>query len=526
MDATRRPARRIDGMVGAALALLAAAVAAVMGVTTAGRSAAEADRATRVHRWTEVVAVVHETGTTILDEVNALATMALARPEDPTPAVPRESAARAAAVTAAVAWLEQVLDDPLVGPTAQRLQVLLEDVPAGPGEPADADDARGVVEEAGLVLAAALAAEPELVPLAELVDHAHLPRLVLSDALDAAFVDAGAAAPWIGGYFDGAVDYITSGDGGWFGEAAPLPSPWLDHVALAASLPDTWVALQDVVESSSGIDVLSAVDAWVTTWPDRRGPSPHAVAEVAMAARDLAGDLDALVAATVDATGTAASERAGQAGARRSVLVLVAGPLALGLVALGLRLAVRHRGQVAGWRRAALVDQLTGIANRRGLEEHCATLPDADTGHALLLFDMDHFKAINDRYGHQVGDVALQVVAAAARATAGGHDGRALAARLGGDELVVVLHDLDDPGGVGGQAAQALIQRVRAAEVPTPDGPVTLSVSVGVATAVGPPDLADLLLKADMALYQVKRAGRGSHRTWDDQGPHAAAEVG
>ena len=47
-----------------------------------------------------------------------------------------------------------------------------------------------------------------------------------------------------------------------------------------------------------------------------------------------------------------------------------------------------------------------------------------------------------------------------------------------------------------------------------------------MATAVGPPDLADLLLKADMALYQVKRAGRGSHRTWDDQGPHAAAEVG
>lgn len=157
---------------------------------------------------------------------------------------------------------------------------------------------------------------------------------------------------------------------------------------------------------------------------------------------------------------------------------------------------------------AAMVDPLTGIANRRSflqegndlMRRHASDARPA----AVLLIDLDHFKSINDRFGHAIGDRVLQVFAEAAKANLRSCD---LVGRLGGEEFAAVLCD------AGREKALALAERVRtsfaeaAAEV---DGrPVAATLSVGVVlNADQPLDVPELLRQADQALYHAKERGR------------------
>nr|WP_240895750.1 GGDEF domain-containing protein [Kineococcus siccus] len=140
-------------------------------------------------------------------------------------------------------------------------------------------------------------------------------------------------------------------------------------------------------------------------------------------------------------------------------------------------------------------DPLTGLLNRRGL---AAALARGDARPcALLLADLDHFKEVNDVFGHAVGDRTLQWVATVLRDPALAEQ---LVARIGGEEFVVVV-----PGAVDAAAVAERLRRRTA--TPSAQRPVVLTVSVGVARGTSD-DLPGLLSRADLALYRAKRAGR------------------
>lgn len=156
--------------------------------------------------------------------------------------------------------------------------------------------------------------------------------------------------------------------------------------------------------------------------------------------------------------------------------------------------------------RVSRTDVLTGLHNRRQLEETLQRVGSGAKRHgypvALLLLDVDRFKAVNDERGHQVGDEVLVEVA---RRLAGDLRTEDLVGRWGGEEFLVVLPH------TGTAAAAVLAERLRkvvcASPVETSSGPVPVTISVGGAAAEGPGDH-DLLRLADEQLYAAKRAGR------------------
>jgi diguanylate cyclase (GGDEF)-like protein len=150
--------------------------------------------------------------------------------------------------------------------------------------------------------------------------------------------------------------------------------------------------------------------------------------------------------------------------------------------------------------RPARLDTVTGIANRRALDE--AMLALAGTRLAAVLLDLDHFKSFNDRNGHLAGDDALSRVGGIMRQAVRRED---LVFRYGGEEFLILL-----PGG-DRDAAAKLAERVRRAVEDDPQvGPWGLTVSVGVAVAdrFSASNPLGLLRRADAALYQAKRTGR------------------
>ncbi|MGZ4192747.1 MAG: GGDEF domain-containing protein [Solirubrobacteraceae bacterium] len=175
-------------------------------------------------------------------------------------------------------------------------------------------------------------------------------------------------------------------------------------------------------------------------------------------------------------------------------------------------LALEARNQALLDRLAAeaRTDPLTGLLNRRGLEER-ATVEIAHarrdrTSVALASLDLDHFKRINDRWGHETGDRVLVRVACVLMGEARDVD---TVARVGGEEFVVLLPDSDLAG------AWAFTDRIRArlAADPSTELP-TVHVSAGIVDCASPDDLSTLLRRADMALYAAKRAGRDRTMPW------------
>jgi diguanylate cyclase (GGDEF)-like protein len=157
----------------------------------------------------------------------------------------------------------------------------------------------------------------------------------------------------------------------------------------------------------------------------------------------------------------------------------------------------------------ALTDPLTGIANRRATLDWLGRLVRASgqVGEplALLMFDIDYFKRINDCFGHQTGDEVLERVAKLARAQVRADD---LVGRIGGEEFVCILSGLE------AQSARALAERLRRAiaEGSDQDGLPRTTVSVGLAMARPGDTPESLLARADAALYEAKDGGRNQVR--------------
>ena len=157
----------------------------------------------------------------------------------------------------------------------------------------------------------------------------------------------------------------------------------------------------------------------------------------------------------------------------------------------------------------AKTDPLTGLANRRAtigwLESMMNSSLQIDEPLAVLMFDIDHFKRINDTYGHQTGDEVLCQIAEIARAEIRAED---LVGRIGGEEFVCIL------SGVGGREARALAQRVcraiaRGTERASCPG---VTISVGLALLRAGDTVETLMRRADTALYEAKEGGRNQVR--------------
>ncbi|WP_066780360.1 sensor domain-containing diguanylate cyclase [Sphingomonas sp. CCH5-D11] len=153
--------------------------------------------------------------------------------------------------------------------------------------------------------------------------------------------------------------------------------------------------------------------------------------------------------------------------------------------------------------RAALTDPLTGLANRRGLDEELRARLSSGSGGCLALFDLDHFKRVNDTHGHAAGDEVLRRFAALARASVRDQD---LVARLGGEEFAVVL-----PDATISQAAlvcERLRQTIAEVGVQAEGALIFVTVSGGVAPYLRNQPPEEVLRSADQALYKAKHAGR------------------
>ncbi len=172
------------------------------------------------------------------------------------------------------------------------------------------------------------------------------------------------------------------------------------------------------------------------------------------------------------------------------------------------------------YRKAATTDALTGLLNRRAFIETATKMQAAQGARGepvtLLMFDLDHFKSVNDRFGHAAGDSVLKVFARTALGSVRATD---IVARLGGEEFVAMVPE--DMAGAC-HVAERLRAAYEIAGLMVDDIAVGSTVSIGMATSYkAVPDLDALLLRADEALYLAKREGRNRYRCAEDE-PDAA----
>ncbi len=175
---------------------------------------------------------------------------------------------------------------------------------------------------------------------------------------------------------------------------------------------------------------------------------------------------------------------------------------------------------------AALTDALTGLYNRRYMASHLpGLLAKADSAAkpmALFMIDIDHFKKVNDTYGHAVGDVVLKMVAARIPDLVRAED---TAARMGGEEFMAVLPDAGPD--VALRVAERLRQAIADAVISEPSVPEGLRVTVSIGVAAAKPgDTPEMLMaRADAALYRAKQMGRNKVVV-DEEAPTLSAAAG
>jgi diguanylate cyclase len=167
----------------------------------------------------------------------------------------------------------------------------------------------------------------------------------------------------------------------------------------------------------------------------------------------------------------------------------------------------------ARMRRLAIQDGLTGLFNRRHflgvVEREWSRAQRYDTAAAMLLLDVDHFKTVNDRYGHLCGDAMLCAVADALEETLRQPD---VLARFGGEEFIVFLPQTDPLGAL--DVAERMRLRIEQLQLPWEGQLVKVSISIGVAAMRPEHETLDHLSHdADVALYEAKAAGRNCVRS-------------
>ncbi|MFC1672715.1 GGDEF domain-containing protein [Pseudomonadota bacterium] len=176
------------------------------------------------------------------------------------------------------------------------------------------------------------------------------------------------------------------------------------------------------------------------------------------------------------------------------------------------------RDDLEDMRKEALTDALTGISNRKmfdmELRRQARDAMEAGESMALLMLDIDHFKVFNDTWGHQTGDEVLKLMAATMNKAVKGDD---VCSRYGGEEFTVILPRTDLVGAM--KVAEGIRQRISTKKLVNRTtnqdlGKITVSIGAGL-FEFGEP-LADLIKRADQALYKAKHAGRNRVVSQDD----------
>lgn len=163
------------------------------------------------------------------------------------------------------------------------------------------------------------------------------------------------------------------------------------------------------------------------------------------------------------------------------------------------------KSKLASSRQEALVDSLTGLLNRRGCDEKLQTLAFSNT-HSSLAIDIDHFKTINDDFGHFVGDQVIQRIAKIITNHISEQD---LAVRFGGEEFVVVIANKStSEATLIAEKIRLAIEKMRLIRKETNAYLPSISVSIGIADNKNVSDWNNLFKQADDALYQAKNSGR------------------
>src|SRR6266567_4716792 len=174
-------------------------------------------------------------------------------------------------------------------------------------------------------------------------------------------------------------------------------------------------------------------------------------------------------------------------------------------------IAIRHAQLFQAQEENALTDELTKLPNRRALaQQFLKEMQRARRHHkpiAFLMVDLDHFKQVNDTYGHLQGDAVLAELASIISTGARESD---VCARYGGEEFALVLHETNDAG------ARILAERIRAkVAAHTFPGGLKLTISIGVAATAEAALFTSLIERADQALYAAKMGGRNQVRVSD-----------
>ena len=164
------------------------------------------------------------------------------------------------------------------------------------------------------------------------------------------------------------------------------------------------------------------------------------------------------------------------------------------------------RANIEFQERLANTDGLTGIPNRRAILSAASELEQAEQGNlSLLMIDIDHFKQVNDKFGHQTGDAVLRQVADTLRQHCRATD---IVGRYGGEEFLVLMPTTTAEG------ATRVAEKLRAAVEGLASDPIAVTISIGLAsTNPNHPTLQETLSHADQALYAAKAAGRNCLRT-------------
>ena len=194
---------------------------------------------------------------------------------------------------------------------------------------------------------------------------------------------------------------------------------------------------------------------------------------------------------------------------------------AMGMLAVYFRLATSASEQRL--RMLASTDELTGLTNRRRMLEHIREeirrLRRSGRSASLIMGDIDHFKDINDKYGHLCGDEVLEEVSELLRNSLRDQD---FIARWGGEEFLFLLPETDDAGGV--TAAEKLREAVSKLEVQFEARKLKVTMTFGVAALDPKIGIDESISRADDALYQGKQGGRDQVICWKNPEPAPAAK--
>ncbi|WP_290780399.1 GGDEF domain-containing protein [Hoeflea sp.] len=176
------------------------------------------------------------------------------------------------------------------------------------------------------------------------------------------------------------------------------------------------------------------------------------------------------------------------------------------------------KSELDQYKRLARIDPLTKLNNRRAFDERLSSIYDVDqtaVSHALLIADIDHFKKLNDTYGHPVGDRVLSKIAAVITESVGE---RVFVARTGGEEFAIILHGANLAVAV--ETAENIRMAIETATFRNQKngvdyGRVTISIGICLATQASSDE--EIYSQADIALYKAKQAGRNRHKIYDHE---------